>query len=416
MGLIAIETATVRSDSPDSQYNGALDDQSNGIDRHRINQDEARTRFLPRSERELYESQNGIKKRQRHRSSERRRPKYGEDIINNVNVSDDGDEDDSLERKLAWLQREVAEVRGEFDRRSQESKKDPSPQESRNISGLDSLAQALQAVNASASRANGSTAQSFIRDVDLSATSRQSTTNAATKLRDGEKEASEISSGPAHSIQSDSNLTHIADFDARLSQLEHALGVDTISLPSQNSSHSKPLLPSLERLDKQFASFSLLDETSHDALKGRVRELALETESLERRKRQAVESQGLGSARPGSSSAKEGIAADDSEQVAKINALYGTLNTIESLAPLLPSVLDRLRSLKDVHAEATSASQRLADAESRQEEICQELQAWREGLEKVESAMQESHGTMKSNTDTVETWVKDLEQRMKALD
>lgn len=392
-----------------------MDDQSTGIDRHRINQDEARTRFLSRTERELYESPNRVKKRQRHRSSERRRPKYGEDIINDVDVSDDGDEDESLERKLAWLQREVAEVRGEFDRRSQEAKKDPSRQESRNISELDSLAQTLQAVSASASQPVVSTKQSFIRDADVSATSTKSTSESANKQMDAERKPSGVSSGPAHSLHSDSNLTHIADFDARLSQLEHALGADTIPLPNQDSSHSKPLLPALELLDKQFASFSILDETSHDALKGRVRELALETESLERRKKQAAESQGLGSARPGSSSAKEGIAADDSEQIAKINALYGTLNTIESLAPLLPSVLDRLRSLKDVHAEATSASQKLADAESRQEETGQELHAWREGLEKVESAMQESQETMKSNTEIVETWVKDLEERMKAL-
>ena len=392
-----------------------MDDQSNGIDRHRINQDQARTRFLPRSEREFYTSQDGINKRQSHRSSERRRPKYGEDIINDVDVSDDGDEDESLERKLAWLQREVAEVRGEFDRRSQEANKEPSRQESRNISELDSLAQALQAINASASQPVGSTTQSFLRDVDVSAASTKSTAESATKQIDGERKPPAVSSEPAHSLQSGSNLTHIADFDARLSQLEYALGVDTIPLPSQDSSHGKPLLPTLELLDKQFASFSLLDETSHETLKGRVRELALETESLERRKRQAMESQGSGSARPGSSSAKEGIGADDSEQNAKINALYGTLNTIESLAPLLPSVLDRLRSLKDVHAEATSASQKLADAESRQEEINQELLAWREGLEKVESAMRESRETMKSNTEIVETWVKDLEERMKAL-
>ena len=357
-----------------------------------------------------------MKKRQSYQSSERRRPKYGEDIINDVDVSDDGDEEESLERKLAWLQREVAEVRGSFDRRSQQSKQDPSGQESRNISELDSLTQALQAVNASASQPVGSTTQSFIREVDVSATSTKSTAERATKQMTGQTKPSEVSSGPAHSVQTDSNLTHIADFDARLSQLEHALGVDSIPLPNQGSSHSKPLLPMLELLDKQIASFSLLDETSHDALKGRVREIALETESLERRKRQAMESQGSGSARPGSSSMKEGIAADDSEQFAKINALYGTLNTIESLAPLLPSVLDRLRSLKDVHAEATSASQRLADAESRQDELSQELHAWREGLEKVESAMQESHGTMKSNTELMETWVKDLEERMKTLD
>lgn len=394
-----------------------MDDQSNGIDRHRINQDEARTRFLPSSEGELYASPNGIKKRQsHHQSSERRRPKYGEDIINNVDVSDDEDEDESLKRKLAWLQREVAKVGEEFDRKSQEAKKDPSQQESRNISEVDSLAQTLQTLNASASRPKGSTAQAFIRDVDVSATSIRSTADVATKQTDGERETPEVSSGPAHSLQSDSNLAHIAEFDARLSQLEHALGVDAIPLPGQDPSPTKPLLPTLELLDKQFASFSSLDETSNDVLKGRVRELALEIESLERRKRQAVEGQASGSARPGSSSAKEGIVADDSEQIAKINALYGTLNTIESLAPLLPSVLDRLRSLKDVHAEATSASQKLADAERRQDEISQELHAWREGLEKVESAMQESQGTMKSNTGIVETWVKDLEERMKALD
>ena len=78
-------------------------------------------------------------------------------------------------------------------------------------------------------------------------------------------------------------------------------------------------------------------------------------------------------------------------------------------------MLDRLRSLRSLHADAATASQTLARLEARQEETKQELQGWREGLEKVETAMKQGEKTVKGNTESVETWVKELEERIRKL-
>ncbi|KAL8935000.1 MAG: hypothetical protein Q9211_004936 [Gyalolechia sp. 1 TL-2023] len=103
---------------------------------------------------------------------------------------------------------------------------------------------------------------------------------------------------------------------------------------------------------------------------------------------------------------------EDLDQTSKINALYGTLSTIDSLAPLLPSVLDRLRSLRAIHADAALASERLSQVESRQAAMAEELKEWKDGLGKVESAMQTGEELMMGNVAAIDGWVKDLETRL----
>ncbi|TKA54220.1 hypothetical protein B0A49_10375, partial [Cryomyces minteri] len=99
--------------------------------------------------------------------------------------------------------------------------------------------------------------------------------------------------------------------------------------------------------------------------------------------------------------------------IAKINALYGTLSTIESLSPLLPSVIDRLRALRALHASAATASETLDAVEKRQDDMATEIGRWSEGLQKVETTMKRGEEAMAGNLSTVEGWVRDLETRMK---
>lgn len=105
----------------------------------------------------------------------------------------------------------------------------------------------------------------------------------------------------------------------------------------------------------------------------------------------------------------------DPEQISKINALYGTLSTIESLSPLLPSVLDRLRSLRAIHADAATASQNLTLVESRQADMAEEIRSWREGLERMEGMVTKGEESMTGNAEMVEGWVRELEGRMERL-
>jgi nuclear migration protein JNM1 len=115
-----------------------------------------------------------------------------------------------------------------------------------------------------------------------------------------------------------------------------------------------------------------------------------------------------------SASATETDAAT-SEHIARIHALYKTLPTINSLHPLLPSVLDRLRSLRAIHAGAAQASEDMNALEQRQQEMRKEIDQWREGLKVLEDKVKESEGTMKGNMEVMGPWIKDLESRLKNL-
>lgn len=102
--------------------------------------------------------------------------------------------------------------------------------------------------------------------------------------------------------------------------------------------------------------------------------------------------------------------------MAKLRALYALLPTLTSLSPTLPPLLTRLRSLRTLHANAVTASQTLDEVEQRQDEADKEIRAWREGLKKVEEAVARAESGMLENSSAVETWVKELEERVKKFD
>ena len=391
--------------------------------RHRLDADEARTHFLPSGERDPNFTSRISSKRKSYRSSSRKRRKDGPEInglVNGIQASSDEDVE-SLERKLARLRKEVAEVRDEFEQRRANKENGVTQEPQQEAESLDTLSQLLESVGP--------------LDIDDSAGAASRLTKrlmAATKLprtsvdgpgsgppqQVGASSTYTIAYAPAY--QEDHTLSRVSDFDSRLTLIEAALGLDAIPLPTQDRSPSKAILPALDTLDKQLASLSTSTNTSLDKVSRRVKQLTQDAEKLEQARKAAKAAQEALS--PSSEDfpslngrAQDADVLDDAEQRSKINGLYGTLSTIESLAPLLPSVLDRLRSLRSFHADAATASQTLAKLETRHEETKQELQVWREGLEKVENAMKQGEQTVKENTETVEGWVKELEQRMRKL-
>ena len=417
---------TLPSESPISSPSEDQDEAS-GIVRHRLDADEARTHFLPTAEREFNFSSRISSKRKSYRSSSRKRQKDGAEtngLINGIEVSSD-DEAESLERKLARLRREVAEVVGEFEQRRAEQKVAASQESQQDAESLDSLSQILKTVDAPTAHAEAGAANRLTKNI--AAVTRPAALPIGPEDGVRSRPAQQSADSSTYTVtyvpdyKEEHALSKVSDFDSRLTLVETALGLDGIPLPTQDRSPSKAVLPTLDALDKQIAMLSTSTDTSLDRLNGRVRQLTQDAEELEQARKSAKAAQEALS--PSSEDfnshsrrRKDGdLVDDDAEQRVKINALYGTLSTIESLAPLLPSVLDRLRSLRSFHAEAATASQTLARLEARQEDTKQELQGWREGLEKVESAMKQGEHTVKENTETVENWVKELEERMRRL-
>lgn len=418
-------TLTTRSESPGSS-NHEDEDEASGIVRHRLDADEARTHFLPTEERDPKFSSRISSKRKSYRSSSRKRRKDGPNInglINGIDVSSD-EEVESLERKLARLRKEVAEVKIEFEQR-RTRKEDGATQEPQlEAESLDTLSQILENVDPPNSDDGAGAASHLIKR--LVATTIPSGTSVNPMDGSGSMPAQQNAASSTYTAtyaptyQEEHTLFKVSDFDSRLTLIEAALGLDAIPLPTQDRSPSKAVLPVLDSLDKQLTTLSTSTDTSLDKVSRRVRQLTQDVEKLEQSRKAAKAAQEALS--PSSEDfpslngpTNNADVLDDSEQRSKINALYGTLSTIESLAPLLPSVLDRLRSLRLFHADAAMASQTLAKLEMRQAEMTQELQSWREGLKKVENAMKQGEQTVKGNTETVESWVKELEERMRNL-
>lgn len=170
-------------------------------------------------------------------------------------------------------------------------------------------------------------------------------------------------------------------------------------------------MPTLDTLQKQILTLSEASTSSLDSISRRVRTLTQEADQLEKSRKAAKAAQDALISQGGNVQ----LDVDDTEQTAKINALYGTLPTIESMTPLLPPLLDRLRSLRAIHADAATANETLEHLERSQSEMAADIKQWREGLEKVEAAMGEGETAMQTNMQVIDGWVRDLEAKVAKL-
>ncbi|KAF3308460.1 hypothetical protein TWF173_001215 [Orbilia oligospora] len=215
-------------------------------------------------------------------------------------------------------------------------------------------------------------------------------------------------------------LAKVAEFDSRITLLERLLGISSAqSLASIPTNFA--IISSLETLTQQLTVLTNTSASSLDSAARRVKSLASDAEKLtEARKaaKAALESRRAAGEEEAAiaGTLPEGPSyLSDAENEAKINALYGTLETIDRLSPLLPAVLDRLRSLRSVHGEAARSMQTLEMVEKRQEEMQIEITKWKEALEKVEAAVGENEKTVGGNMQQVEQWVRVLEEKVRQM-
>ncbi|KAM3513960.1 hypothetical protein MY11210_002392 [Beauveria gryllotalpidicola] len=384
-----IPTAAARTQSDDEFCD--VDDDTEAISRSRLRIGEARSRFEPAAVDtagvDFSDRVDG--KRKSYKASSRRQRILQDGTTELGDLSDDDDEE-SLERRIARLTREVQEAKDEYAT----LKTSPDAHEDTRLQSLSDLLTSMSMPSA----VTGDTATASKTTADEGAT---------------EKEIG----GPTYTItyaptyEQTHALAKAADFDRRLLALEKGLGI-SLSVSAEGGL-PRAILPTLDKMDKQIATLAQASTANLDAISRRVRTLASDQDKLNdaREKAKALREE-LGKASGPSSQAQ---ADDAAEQETKINALYAVLPTIESLAPMLPPLLDRLRSLRAIHADAAAASQTLDQIEQRQADMTAELKQWREGLQKLEETMKESDSTVKGNMAVMEGWVKDLEGRMAKL-
>jgi nuclear migration protein JNM1 len=460
---LTIQTATLRTDSDhdDAGFNS-------DIDREGVNADQARLHFMGAAvdARDANFSDSISSKRQAYRSKDKsnRRRRRREDGTEEVGDLSDS-EDESLERKLARLRREVEDLKVEMENRSSSGANDgletganqatsAADRSGENTlgDGVVELSRALDNLHASS---RGGQAASYSAATLLAKKLDTGSQSAPTPSADAQKQPNTTSesataavtpvpSQTAAAAPSAGLLSHAAAFEGRLALLEASMGISSSSNPFVGDGLSEPalqpVLPALEQMTSRLSALTGLlvganpasggpgavpglTTTQLESLSTRVRKLTTDAEALaSARKRAADAAKAAQTARIASGSdgdavaAAEGSGAVDDEQIAKIQALYATLPTIQSLHPLLPSVLERLRSLRACHAGAAHAAESLNELEKRHAEMATEIEQWREGLTAVEEKMKQGEASLRSNVETVEPWVRDLESRMARLE
>lgn len=404
--------------TPSSDFSEGKD---TSIDRQRLDLDGARTRFLNKNRIDSDTTNRVGSKRKSYWISNKRIQK---DALQNSDeeISDD-EKVESTERRLARLKREVAEVKEILERQkiSITSGKEFSDRSSQDtLELIDSLSHILDGVDNFA--IDGFRGSAYRMSQGLSERHENEHKPAedistAQPTRD-KVSSTDLTLGP----QQSHILSKVSDFDKRLAMVEAALGFESISTPIQDEGTLLAVIPTLNELERQVTTISKSNGSSLDKIGQKIRQLTQEAEKLHeaRKSIDALDSASRSAisipdeATPGNS--QKSAEVQDIRLNSKINALHGTIGTIESLAPLLPSVLDRLRSLRAIHANAALANDTLLRAETRQATMAQDIKEWREALEKVEKAFEQGATTMKENTRVVEDWIHDLETRIGKLD
>lgn len=433
-----IQTETLRTQSPTQSDDGG----DERLVRQRIDTESARRRFEPTlvNARDVDFSDTIVAgARRSYRTKSRRRRRHGYD-----DGSDSDEEEETVAGRIARLRREAEEVRLELAKKDQRESKDSVEQQQTAQAEEDSLEELnrlIAGLGASKdSKHAGKSEEGFLKSL--------ATTNQAQKQENN-------TTGHQPTSTPQSTTAAIAAFADRLTSLESALG-----LPSVSSS-SLSVLPTLETLSTQLSNLtSTLVPTARssssqpnqqttsanlDALQTRIRSLAIEADKLTASRRTALTALSelhdartrfaqtrhrdrpsattttgadAPSTNPATLDKTEAAIHSDlflGEQASKINALYQILPGIAALQPLLPVVLDRLRSLSVLHAGAGEARGELDEVVRRQGEMREEVRKWRQAVEETERRMVEMRGEMKENVQVVGGMVRGCEERMKAL-
>ncbi|KAF7544216.1 hypothetical protein G7Z17_g10136 [Cylindrodendrum hubeiense] len=393
-----VPTIAARTQSDDEFYD--IEDDSAGISRSRLRIDEARSRFMPANV-----DANGVDfsdrvdgKRKSYKASSRRQRILQDGTEELGDLSDD-DDAESLERRIARLQREVALAKDEYAKRKAATSNKDGDDSATNDERLVALSQVLDEISKPAGARIAPHALKPRPD---------SSQEESSEIPLGDNATYTVTYAPTY--EQSHALAKAADFDRRLLMLEKGLGISSSLMPEADASGlPRAILPTIDSMNKQITTLAQASTANLDAISRRVRTLATEQEKLSdaREKAKALREE-LGRQAPSTPS-------EESEQEAKINALYGILPTIENLTPILPPLLDRLRSLRVIHADAATAGETLSRIETQQAEMTAELKQWNEGLEKIEEAMNESSASVEKNKTVMESWVKDLEERIADL-
>ncbi|GAB1605583.1 dynactin subunit 2-like [Argonauta hians] len=176
----------------------------------------------------------------------------------------------------------------------------------------------------------------------------------------------------------------LASIEERLERLEAVIGQNPQKMSALTAEVSnKSLLAAVSNMNSKL---SLLDPTQIDQVEARLQNVVQKVNQITEKK----------------------LVSDDSNKQTKVCELYEVVKKWESMADVLPQVVDRLTTLKDIHEQALQFSQALVYLDTAQQEI-------RKTLTEHGAMMKQLEDTFSQNTDGIKKNCQSLEERMKAL-
>ncbi|KAL7423570.1 hypothetical protein Q5752_001150 [Cryptotrichosporon argae] len=226
------------------------------------------------------------------------------------------------------------------------------------------------------------------------------------------------------SVREADGKASLTEVDRRLARLEEVVGPSNYGLSDDQAS---PLLPTLARLDHLA---SLLSQPRHlDAISRRVKLLLVELDraaaasaSATRRApstpalgadRDRKGGAGGGGGREAGSSA--GALALSPAEHASLDHVFALLPRLDPLLPILAPLLNRLKSLATLHAEAGATTDALRKLQTGKRRVADEVNELRDVVDGLRMGVEESARGVERNWDAVEQRIKALDERIKAL-
>jgi nuclear migration protein JNM1 len=376
------------------------DDEDSALDRQRFQTDQARSRFQPsRVDAQGVDfSDNIAAQRRSYRTTTQARRRRGEIL------GDDSDEEkESFSAKLQRVKRELVELENEYERRIQTGdkskieEKDPKHH-------LEVIANKIDTMYAM--RRGGARGAEAQLDRTVQKFKDYKPFEPSPKLTKALANQPPLPGTQIQRNQLEYVLNQAANFDKRITELENNLGLNANTMPELSARPSFPVFATLQTLEQTLGLLGDASTNNLEAATQQIRKLTADAEQLKATREDA--------ARVGSSSTDSNAAAYP-DQEAKINALYGTIPSIDKLSPILPMILERLRTLRLIHTSAWQADEVLSELEKRQSKQEEEILRWERQLVIVEKDMEKCTVAMHSNMKTVGDDVKKIEARVEKL-
>ncbi|KAF1942627.1 hypothetical protein EJ02DRAFT_454135 [Clathrospora elynae] len=393
-----IQASTAVSESDGDDDNDAADD--SGVRHPRLQTDQARNRFQPSriDARGVDFSDNITAQRQSYRTSTRRQRRRGEII------GDDSDEEEeSFAKKLLRVKRELAGLEDEYERRvesgdkSQIEEQDPKEM-------LEVIASKVDTIYAA--HKGGARGAQAVLDRTVQKFDSYEPFNPSPNISKAIANQPPLPGTQVQRSQLEFVLNQAAEFEKRITQMENNLGLSGNTMPELSDNTPFPVSSTLTRLEQTLGLIGDASNNNLDAVTQQVKKLTAEAEHLKELRQEAAQA---------GSNGGDNKAITYPDQETKINALYGTLPSIDRLSPVLPLVLERLRTLRLVHTSAWQADDVLTELERRQSTQEQEIQKWERQLQIVEKDMKKAETAMINNIKIVGDDVKMLEEKMAKL-